>query len=85
MGKSTLVSKFILDHAEYLRAAALAFVYLDFDSATIEAEHPPSILIEAAEQLAHQAPLGGRGGRTPGAMDPTFFPTWRACRNAAPR
>jgi patatin-related protein len=54
VGKSTLVAKFILDHAEYVRRDAIAFVYLDFDRATITAEEPSSVLIEATQQLACQ-------------------------------
>jgi patatin-related protein len=54
VGKSTLIAKFILDHAEYVRRDAIAFVYLDFDRSTIAAEDPSSLLIEAAQQLGYQ-------------------------------
>jgi patatin-related protein len=55
VGKSTLIAKFILEHAEYVRTDTLAFVYLDFDRATIAAEDPSTLLVEAAQQLACQA------------------------------
>ena len=52
IGKSTLLAKFILDHATHTRA--IAFTYLDFDRANISIAEPASIMLEAARQLTTQ-------------------------------
>lgn len=57
-GKSTLIAKFILDHARFMLAdaggptARLPFVYLDFDRATITAREPLQLLLDMAAQIA---------------------------------
>src|SRR5262249_23886237 len=56
IGKSTLVAKFILDHAELDEAARFPFVYLDFDRPGLRAERPETLLFEAVRQLAVQYP-----------------------------
>ena len=53
IGKSTLLAKLILDHAEDQRS--LVFAYLDFDRPAITAADPSSIVLEVARQLAVQS------------------------------
>jgi hypothetical protein len=50
-GKSTLIAKFILDHA-LIPGLRLPFVYLDFDRATITPREPLQLLIDIALQMA---------------------------------
>lgn len=50
MGKSTLIAKFILDHALF-PGASLPFVYLDFDRAVLAPRQPLQLLIDIALQL----------------------------------
>jgi tetratricopeptide (TPR) repeat protein len=57
IGKSTLLAKFVLDHAT-LEGPELPFAYLDFDRSAIQADTPASLLIGAARQLAIQTKLG---------------------------
>ncbi len=54
VGKSTLMAKFIVDHAAYVDDLSLAFAYVDFDRPGVHAAHPASILVEAGRQLAVQ-------------------------------
>lgn len=55
IGKTTLISKFVLDHAlNQLRP--FPFVYLDFDRATLHTRDPRRLLLEAARQVALQFP-----------------------------
>jgi hypothetical protein len=54
IGKSTLVAKFILDHASSVDAAELAFVYIDYDRPGLLPYEPTTVLVEAAQQLAVQ-------------------------------
>lgn len=58
IGKSTLIAKFVLEHAQPARFEQMPFAYLDFDRAVVEADDPASLLIEAAHQLAVQAHVG---------------------------
>jgi hypothetical protein len=51
IGKSTLLAKFILDYAGDKR---LPFVYVNFDSPTVRAGDPKTIVFEALRQLAIQ-------------------------------
>ena len=55
IGKSTLLARFVLDHAraEDLR---IPFAYLDFERPTLSAQEPPTLIAEAARQLAVQHP-----------------------------
>jgi cellulose synthase operon protein C len=55
-GKSTLISRFILDHAEIETAARFPFAYLDFDRPSLVAEEPITFLGEIMRQLAIQFP-----------------------------
>ncbi len=55
IGKSTLIAKFILDHAA-AGPAALPFVYLDCDRPGLVAEEPLTMLIESVRQIAVQFP-----------------------------
>ena len=55
MGKTTLISKFMLEHA---RAATshYPFAYLDFDRTTITAGQRPALLAEMCQQVGAQFP-----------------------------
>jgi hypothetical protein len=55
LGKSTLLAKFVLDHA-LDQARPFPFAYLDFDRAGIDAERPHQLLIEVARQVRLQFP-----------------------------
>lgn len=59
-GKSTLISKFILDHAEIPESLRFPFAYLDFDRPGLLAEEPVTLLVEIARQLSIQFPESGR-------------------------
>lgn len=54
IGKSTLLAKFILEHAEAHQSDRFPFVYLDFDRPFLSALEPETLLIEAARQLSIQ-------------------------------
>jgi len=54
MGKSSLLSKFILEHAS--GEDRIPFAYLDFDDPSLSPANPARLLSEAARQLALQAP-----------------------------
>jgi cellulose synthase operon protein C len=54
MGKSTLLSKFILDHTRRENPHELPFVYMDFDRPGLSAQEPITLLIEMARQLGLQ-------------------------------
>jgi Patatin-like phospholipase len=58
MGKSALLSRFILDHLEAgpSNPEPVPFVYLDFDRASLVPERPATLLLEAGRQLAAQFP-----------------------------
>lgn len=56
MGKSTLVAKFILEHAELDDTQRFPFVYIDFDRPGLMVEKPLTLLMEAARQFAIQYP-----------------------------
>jgi hypothetical protein len=53
VGKTTLTAKFILEHA-LAAEKQFPFAYLDFDRPTVNAEEPPTILIEAVRQIGLQ-------------------------------
>jgi cellulose synthase operon protein C len=55
MGKSTLLARFILEHAA-LPAAPVPFIYLDFDRPTLDPLHANGILAEAVRQIDAQFP-----------------------------
>jgi len=55
-GKSTLIAKFILQHAEIEKNARFPFAYLDFDRPGLLAEEPVTLLMEVMRQLAIQYP-----------------------------
>ena len=62
VGKSTLVARFILEHAQALERDRFPFAYLDFDRPDVDAAEPLTLLIEAIRQLAIEYPeLGDRG------------------------
>jgi len=50
MGKSTLIGKFVLDHALFA-GGILPFAYLDFDRAALAPRQPLQLLIDIAVQL----------------------------------
>jgi hypothetical protein len=55
-GKSTLIARFILDHAEIENRARFPFAYLDFDRPGLVAEEPITLLTEIMRQLVIQFP-----------------------------
>lgn len=55
-GKSTLISKFILDHAGPDRGRPMAFVILDFDRRSLDPAKPDALLTEVAQQVRTQFP-----------------------------
>jgi hypothetical protein len=56
IGKSTLLAKFILEHADPSAQQPLPFVYLDFDRATLNPQVPDTLLAEAIRQIDAQFP-----------------------------
>lgn len=54
VGKSSLVAKLILEHAEVSLAEPLPFAYLNIDSAFLDVERPETFIMEAAKQLSIQ-------------------------------
>ncbi|HJQ37683.1 MAG TPA: hypothetical protein VKB93_11145, partial [Thermoanaerobaculia bacterium] len=58
VGKSTLIARFIVEHARAAYRDPFPFAYLDFDRRAIMADEPASILIEAIRQIALQFPHG---------------------------
>ncbi len=54
VGKTTLIARFILDHALAAEKQQFPFAYLDFDRPTVMAEKAPTILIEAIRQIGLQ-------------------------------
>ncbi|MEX0289336.1 MAG: hypothetical protein AB3N14_09525 [Flavobacteriaceae bacterium] len=56
IGKSTLVSKFIMNHNNQVRGRSLPFVYIDFDMHGFSIREPLTILIEALRQIRIQYP-----------------------------
>jgi cellulose synthase operon protein C len=55
IGKSTLLAKFVLDHAT-AESGRIPFVYIDFERPTLSVLEPTSLLAEAARQLGIQYP-----------------------------
>ena len=55
-GKSTLISKFILEHLEDSPAGHIPFIYLDFDRPGISIREPLTLLFEGLRQLILQFP-----------------------------
>ncbi|MGN9909197.1 hypothetical protein ACTMTJ_16765 [Phytohabitans sp. LJ34] len=58
VGKSTLIAKFLLDHATVAPELRFPYAYLDFDNPALVAARPVTLLREAARQLAVQYPSG---------------------------
>lgn len=56
-GKSTLIAKFILDHATVEQSSRMPFAYLDFDRVGLIAEEPITLLFDIMRQLAIQFPV----------------------------
>jgi hypothetical protein len=56
VGKSTLVARFILEHARAHQIDRFPFAYLDFDRPEVDAEEPLTLLIEAVRQLGIEYP-----------------------------
>ncbi|QRN92901.1 hypothetical protein JRI60_27205 [Archangium violaceum] len=54
MGKSALLSRFLLEHTS--GDVQVPFAYLDFDDPTLTPHRPETLLAEAARQLAQQFP-----------------------------
>jgi hypothetical protein len=60
VGKSTLLAKFILDHAVETKTERTAFAYLDLDRPNLLGREPLTLLAEVARQLAVQYPESRR-------------------------
>lgn len=56
IGKSTLISKFIIDHNREKEGISLPFIYIDFDLPGFSLTEPLSILLEGLRQLSIQYP-----------------------------
>lgn len=56
VGKTTLISKFLLDHMNVPDEIKFPYVYLDFDNPRVSPGHSDSILTEAVRQLSIQYP-----------------------------
>ena len=56
VGKSALLARFILDHAQAHEKDRFPFVYLDFDRPDVVASEPLTLLIEAVRQLGVEYP-----------------------------
>ena len=56
VGKSTLLSRFILDHATLPDTERFPWAYIDFDRPGLLAEEPLTLMIEAVRQLGVQYP-----------------------------
>jgi hypothetical protein len=75
VGKTTLIAKFALEHAEAARSR-YPFAYLDFDRATLSARRPELLLAEMCEQVGAQfsrtdpgdARAAGQGARALGRV-----------------
>lgn len=61
-GKSTLIARFILDHADR-ETLRIPFAYLDFDRPGLVAEEPITLLTEIIRQLGLQYPTHQSRGR----------------------
>jgi hypothetical protein len=62
-GKSTLISQFVLRHAEIEELSRFPFAYLDFDRPGLMAEEPITLLREMVRQLAIQYPAASATGQ----------------------
>jgi len=58
VGKSTLLARFILDHATLGADQQIPFIYIDFDRPHILASQPATLLLEGVRQLGIQFPEG---------------------------
>jgi len=56
MGKTALLSKFLLEHLRAKKGPDLLFAYIDFDKPSIWPDQPLTVLAEIARQLALQVP-----------------------------
>jgi tetratricopeptide (TPR) repeat protein len=54
IGKSALISRFILEHVEARGGEPLPFVYIDVDRPGVDPEQPATLLVEAVRQLGPQ-------------------------------
>jgi len=58
VGKSTLLARFILDHAALDLGEQIPFIYIDFDRPHIRPSQPATLLLEGVRQLGIQFPVG---------------------------
>jgi len=56
VGKSALLARFILDHAQARDTVRYPFIYLDFDRPDVDASEPLTLLVEAVRQLGIEYP-----------------------------
>jgi hypothetical protein len=61
IGKSSLLAKFLIDHADLGAQNSLVFAYIDFDRGAIWPDEPLTVLADIAGQLASQAGSDGAG------------------------
>jgi WD40 repeat protein len=62
IGKSTLLARFLLDHAQH-SDKPLPFIYLDIDSPSVDPLRPLTFISEALRQLQHQLERFGSPAR----------------------
>jgi hypothetical protein len=84
-GKSTLLARFILEHAEAAERFRFPFVYLDFDRPGLLGEDPTTLLIEIAAQLDAQYPGAGFGKMRQGWSEVLIQVAGRAAHGEAER
>jgi hypothetical protein len=56
VGKSTLLARFILEHAKARETRCFPFIYLDFDRPDIQAQETLTLLLEAVRQIGIEYP-----------------------------
>ncbi len=56
VGKSTLLARFILEHAKALERDRFPFAYLDVDRSAVDSTEPLTLLVEALRQFAIEYP-----------------------------
>jgi hypothetical protein len=68
MGKSSLIAKFVMEHARSDDAGGIFFAYLDFDRKTLADANAAGLLAEIARQVGLQSPAGRGGEELEGAL-----------------
>jgi hypothetical protein len=60
VGKSTLIARFILEHAKALEDDRFPFAYLDLDRSAVDGAAPLTLLVEALRQFGVEYPIAKR-------------------------